>query len=180
MYYFEAQVWGTVSDWVMIAVTLATAVLLLLTLKSQKEVQRTQNELFRIESIRFKESIKPKLNFSVCAHQPKTDNKEKRILSLEINNETTGTALKISRLLETHTNNAQLSGTDGLDSKRNHLTKDDKPILFHFGINSASVQYILFTIRYEDVAENRYKQRVLCVYDEDYGTKIYPSLPEYN
>ena len=49
MIYFEPEIWGTVSDWVMITVTFATAFLLLLTLKSQKEVQRTQNELFRIE-----------------------------------------------------------------------------------------------------------------------------------
>lgn len=180
MIYFEPEIWGTVSDWVMIIVTFATALLLLLTLKSQKEVQRTQNELFRIESIRFRESIKPKLKFSVHANQPKTDTKDKRILTLEINNETTGSALKISRLVEINTNTNQLFGPDGLDGKRDHLTKGDKPILLHFGIDSNSVQYILFTIRYQDVGENKYKQRVLCVYDDDYGTEIHPSLPEYD
>lgn len=180
MFYFEAQVWGTVSDWVMIIVTFATALLLLLTLKSQKEVQRTQNELFRIESIRFKESIKPKLNFSVHANQPKTEDKEKRILTLEVNNETTATAFNISRVLEINTDTIQLSGTEGFDRKRDHLTKGDKPILLHFGINASSVQYILFTIRYQDVAETKYKQKVLCVYDDDYGTEIHPSLSEYD
>lgn len=178
MIYFEPEVWGTVSDWVIIIVTVATAFLLLLTLKSQKEVQRTQNELFRIENIRFRESIKPKLNFSIHAHQAKTEDKEKRILTLEVNNETTGIALNISRMVEVNTNTKQLVGPEGLDGKRNHLTKGDKPILLHFGLDCTSVQYILFTIRYQDVAETKYRQRVLCVYDDYYGTEIHPSLPE--
>ena len=88
--------------------------------------------------------------------------------------------MKISRLVETNTNTNQLFGPEGLDGKRNHLTKGDKPILLHFGIDSNSVQYILFTIRYQDVAETKYKQRVLCIYDDDYGTEIHPSLPEYD
>ena len=103
-------------------------------------VQRTQNKLFRIESIRFKESIKPKLIFSVHSNQPQTDTKEKRILSLELNNETNATAFNISRVLEVNTNTVQLSGIEGFDRKRDHLTNGDKPILLHFGINASSVQ----------------------------------------
>jgi hypothetical protein len=177
-YSFDADIWGTVSDWVMIFVTFATAILLLLTLKSQKEVQQTQNELFRIESIRFRESIKPILKFSVHKYQPKTDNKDKRIFTLEVNNETNATALHITRHVETNENTKQLFGPEGLDGKRDHLTKGDKPILLHFSIDSETSTYILFTIKYKDVAETKYKQRVLCLYDEDYETEIHPSLPE--
>ena len=176
--YFDPNIWGTVSDWIMILVTFVTAILLLLTLKSQKEVQQTQNELFRIESIRFRESIKPKLVFSVHQHQPKTDNKDKKIFALEITNETQTTAFNITRQVETNEITKQLVGLDAFDNRRDHLTKGDRPIVLYFGIDSETTKYILFTIKYEDVAETKYKQRVLCIYDEDYATEIHPSLPE--
>lgn len=59
MLQFDPEIWGTVSDWLMVAVTMLTAYYLYKTLKSQKEVQITQNKLFEIESVRFRESIKP-------------------------------------------------------------------------------------------------------------------------
>ncbi|MDP9076163.1 MAG: hypothetical protein M3O71_01965 [Bacteroidota bacterium] len=41
---FLSDVWGTVSDWVMIAVTTITAIFLYKTLKSQKEVHGDSDE----------------------------------------------------------------------------------------------------------------------------------------
>ncbi len=43
-FYFNAQVWGTVSDWVMIGVTAATAYYLYQTLQSQRETQDLQQK----------------------------------------------------------------------------------------------------------------------------------------
>ena len=40
----------------------------------------TQNELFKIESIRFRESIKPILKYSVSDHQGKSSDGKKKIL----------------------------------------------------------------------------------------------------
>jgi hypothetical protein len=57
--YFDPDIWGTVSDWFMVIVTIVTAFYLYKTLQSQKNVQETQNKLFEIETIRFRESIKP-------------------------------------------------------------------------------------------------------------------------
>ncbi|MDP4239652.1 MAG: hypothetical protein Q8904_09325 [Bacteroidota bacterium] len=181
-YLFVPEIWGTVSDWVMIAVTFATALLLLLTLKSQKKVQQTQNELFRIEKIRFKESIKPMLKYSVSKDQAKSDNKNRKLLTIEVINETSSSALKISRFVADNEQTIQLfSGIVSLDSKCDHLTKGDKPLLFHFGINLESAvfsHYIIFIMKYQDIAETKYQQRVICIYDEDYGIEIHPSLPE--
>jgi hypothetical protein len=61
---FHADTWGTVSDWAAVIVYGVTGYLIFRTLKSQQEVQRTQNELFKIERIRFNESIKPILKYS--------------------------------------------------------------------------------------------------------------------
>lgn len=50
----KAEIWGTVSDWVMIIVTIVTAYFLYHSLKSQRE-------LTRMEQARFIDSIKPDL-----------------------------------------------------------------------------------------------------------------------
>lgn len=61
---FLAEVWGTVSDWIMIMVTSVTAYFLYKTLRSQKDVQQAQNKLLKIEQIRLREDFKPKLDYS--------------------------------------------------------------------------------------------------------------------
>lgn len=63
-YKFSPEIWGTVNAWMMYGVAIVTAVFLFKTLRSQQEVQKTQNELFRIERLRFNESIRPKLKYS--------------------------------------------------------------------------------------------------------------------
>ena len=180
-YLFSPDIWGTVSDWVMIAVTSATVVLLLFTLKSQKDVQRTQTELFRIENIRFRESIKPVLKYSVSKHKAQSSDEKKKLLTIEVINETSSPALKISRFVAENEQTQQLiSGAMGFDGKRNHLTKGDNPLLFHFGIDSSGhdLHFLSLIFKYQDVAETKYQQRVICIYDEDYGIEIHPSLPE--
>lgn len=62
---FNAEVWGTVSDWYMVIVTLITAIFLYKTLKSQKDVQKEQNRLFKIEELKYLYSIKPKVNLTI-------------------------------------------------------------------------------------------------------------------
>lgn len=54
-----AEVWGTVSDWMMILVTIVTAVLLLLTFESQRKVQEDQNLLYELEQKKYLATIKP-------------------------------------------------------------------------------------------------------------------------
>lgn len=62
---FYAEVWGTVSDWVMIAVTAGTAVFLFLTLRSQIKVQKAQQKIMRIEYNKFLDYIKPELTIKI-------------------------------------------------------------------------------------------------------------------
>ncbi|WP_313511655.1 hypothetical protein [Sphingobacterium sp.] len=61
---FSSGVWGTISDWVIIFITLISAILLLLTLKSQIEVQRDQNVLHNIEVKRFRKQNVPHIYFT--------------------------------------------------------------------------------------------------------------------
>ncbi|SHM44361.1 hypothetical protein [Flavobacterium chilense] len=88
MWQFDPEIWGTVSDWLMVAVTTLTAYYLYKTLKSQKEVQITQNRLFEIESVRFRESIKPDLKYKISENIITPQEKENsRIYSIEVTNE---------------------------------------------------------------------------------------------
>lgn len=60
-----ANVWGTISDWMMILITIVTAVLLLLTLKSQKKVQDDQRLMFQLEQKKHRNSIKPAFDIKI-------------------------------------------------------------------------------------------------------------------
>ncbi|MEJ2905077.1 hypothetical protein WAE58_21710 [Pedobacter panaciterrae] len=57
---FNAEVWGNVSDWAMIAVTLLTAVFLWFTLRSQTKVQDLQAKLTAIEQFKHRRLLFPR------------------------------------------------------------------------------------------------------------------------
>ncbi|MES2265463.1 MAG: hypothetical protein V4520_01805 [Bacteroidota bacterium] len=143
-------------------------------MKSQKEVQHTQNELFKIESIRFKESIKPLLRYTATTEMMLTDEEDKKILTVKMSNETDGAALKISKILSEKN---QIFIPLNFSDKRDHLSKEDEPLLFHFLIDVKAVGFIKFTINYQDIAGTKYKQSIFCICDE-IGIELHPYLPE--
>lgn len=61
------DVWGTVSDWVMVLVTFVTAILLWQTLKSQSLVQQMQKGITDKEKFKHTQSIMP--YFSISGHR---------------------------------------------------------------------------------------------------------------
>jgi len=176
----DPEIWGTVSDWVMVIVTTFSIYLLYTTLKSQRDVQKMQNELFRIENVRFRESIKPILKFSLSGHFGQSSNQNEKLITIEVTNEANSLATNISRIVAENNELIKQVFTADLDNKRNHLTKGDKPLLFHFVVDKRHTQYIIMIFKYQDVAGTSYQQRVLCIYDEDYPVEFYPSLPETN
>lgn len=178
-HFLPPEIWGTVSDWVMILVTSITALFLFRTLKSQREVQKTQNELFRIENIRFKESIKPSLKYTASTDKMIPGDTDKKILTIEVINETNGMALNISRIVSQNEQTSQIFIPTGLSDKRNHLKQGDNPLLFHFLIGSGSPAsgWVSFALNYQDISGTKYKQGVICICDE-LGIEINPYLPE--
>jgi hypothetical protein len=71
---FQSEVWGTVSDWLMILVTIVTAYYLYQTLKSQKIVQEAQSRITIIENERYRHEHFPLFKVE-CTHSDyeKTD-----------------------------------------------------------------------------------------------------------
>lgn len=177
MWYFNPNIWGTVSDWSMVIITSVTAYYLYRTLQSQKEVQTTQSKLFEIESIRFRESIKPILKFSISNEViTPEEKKNSRIYTIEIKNETHNNALDISVDHREGDNVKRVA----FERPQSHLKNDDKPYLVHFLIEdfTKSLNYIIFTVNYNDVSGTRYRQGVIGIID-GFGTEIRPSsLPE--
>jgi Ca2+/Na+ antiporter len=176
MWQFDPEIWGTVSDWLMVAVTTLTAYYLYKTLKSQKEVQTTQNKLFEIETVRFRESIKPVLKYKISENIITPGEKENsRVYTIEIINETHNTAFEIS------VDHSEMEGVNRIawaPQKQNHLKKDEGIYLLHFLIeNFGSHHYVIFSISYKDVSGTKYKQGVLLRIDS-YGDEINPYLPE--
>lgn len=174
----NAEIWGTINSWMIYGVTMVTAVFLYKTLRSQTEVQKTQNELFNIENTRFKESIKPTLKYSASTDKMIPGEEDKKILTVEVTNETENIALKISRILSQERLN-QIFIPMSLDDKRDHLKKGDNPLLFHFLIDSKSPisDWTVFEITYEDISGSKYKQRIICICDK-FGIEINPYLAE--
>lgn len=168
---------GTISDWFMVIITTVTAYYLYKTLQSQKEVQQMQNRLFEIESIRFRESIKPVLvyKFSDIKHTPTEEGKE--ILSIEIANESNQMALELSPDYSESSYARPILIPMDFSYMKRHLEKGGKPYLIHFLITQNVLNYIVFSITYQDVAGTKYKQGVLCIKDK-HGSEINPFLPE--
>jgi hypothetical protein len=174
----DPTIWGTISDWVMVLVTVLTLFFLYRTLQSQKDVQKMQNELFRIESVRFKESIKPTLKYSLSKHSGELGDNGKRLMTLEVTNETNSLATNISKHVTETDQATQIFIPMSLDDHRDHLTKGDKPLLFHFAVDKRRMQYHLMNFKYQDIAGTKYQQRVICIHDENFPIEIHPSLPE--
>lgn len=179
MYLFPVEIWGTISDWVMVSVTTITAYYLYQTLKSQKEVQQIQNELFKIESLRFRESIKPILKFSASTDKMIPGDEDKKILVFEVSNATESAALEVSRFVTEHAQEQQIFIPRGLDDRRQHITKGDNPLVFFFLIDTKAPasEWVAFALTYKDIAGVKYMQRIICICDS-HGIEINPSLPE--
>jgi hypothetical protein len=68
---FQAEVWGTYSDWIMVLVTIVTAIFLWRTLNSQMIVQKLQQQTTNIENERFRLEVKPNFTMLISKKQIK-------------------------------------------------------------------------------------------------------------
>jgi|GEM_PF-5301439 len=80
---FQSDVWGTVSDWIIVLVTACTGLFIYLTLRSQTKVQSLQQELLKIEKFRYRKQFEPE--FIITSHSEWTSEPQKKlIVSLSI------------------------------------------------------------------------------------------------
>jgi hypothetical protein len=156
IFHFPADVWGTVSDWIMIFVTSVTAIFLYKTLQSQKEVQLAQNDLLKIEQYRLRESKKPILKyFRMFGFVPA--NLSHDFISISISNESQNPALNVKITL--HKN--QVADINFYGDVPQHLIPNGGNLVPNFYIKSLENQIpfrVDFTVTYEDEIGTKYKQ----------------------
>lgn len=177
--YFNVDIWGTVSDWFMVGITVITAYYLYKTLKSQKEVQETQTKLFKIESIRFRESIKPFFKYTKSNENYVKGEQKYNMIGIEIINENESLANFISVNFE-KTKNVErvMIPRDYAAVDVKHLKKGDKAIIlgFLFHDKTINVEHFKFEVTYQDISSIKYSQTVFCLLvDKEFN--IYPQLP---
>jgi hypothetical protein len=158
---FPADVWGTVSDWVMIIVTTITAYFLYKTLKSQKEVQQAQNKFLEIEQVRLREDYKPELDYNRFEKQLNINQPGKQAVSFSIRNKSENRALNVTTI---YSDDEKFPAITQAPNPRT-LLKNEIDMSLHYlaDISNGALEYeITFTIEYEDVAGTKYQQTVLC------------------
>ena len=179
---FLSDIWGTVSDWVMIGVTSLTAFFLYKTLKSQKEVQQAQNKILQIEQLRVREDFRPVLSYSryedglIIKDIDKNLMIGKNLFSFAVHNFSNNDALNISPIFSNDKKVTPLY----IPSFRD-LLKGEKHISLHFIVDSFAGNLFIYNFRfaltYQDVAGTKYKQDVLC-YKSTNEEGIIASTPE--
>jgi hypothetical protein len=157
---FPVEIWGTVSDWIMIIVTTITSYFLYNTLKSQKEVQQAQNKLLEIEQIRLREDFRPNLKYSRFTENVRIDKPNKDVVSIAVRNISQSIAMNVKPIYFPDDN------VEPIVFKPNPrtLVQNEKYLSLHFLVNSSIGEYlnciIKFSIEYEDIAGTKYIQTV--------------------
>ena len=167
---FNPNIWGTVSDWTIILITAITAYFLYKTLKSQKDVQKTQNELYNIENARFIESIKPILKFSESKEKHTIIEDYYDIISIEIQNISGNIAKNIDIVFENNDNVKRIIiPKNYLTNSLKDITNLDESYFLHILIikKPIAVEFIKFEVKYQDYTNRKYKQNVVCIYEEN-------------
>jgi hypothetical protein len=174
---FPADIWGTVSDWVMIGVTSATAILLLLTLKSQKEVQKAQNELLKIEQYRLRESKKPILKYSRGMFGFVPENIKNNVISISISNEGVNPALNVKVILP---KNKQVEIKYYGDVPQNLIPNGSNifPNFYMKSLETVIPFQVDFTVTYQDEIGTKYKEETYFKVRAKDFFEMDSSLPE--
>ncbi|HEY8784409.1 MAG TPA: hypothetical protein VIM16_22480 [Mucilaginibacter sp.] len=90
---FPVEIWGTVSDWIMILVTGITGMIIWLTLKEQKKVSSEQQKVTYLQQLQFIVNIQPVFDFPLNKNGTKDYTRIKLIknfaYNLEIENKST-------------------------------------------------------------------------------------------
>lgn len=170
---FNAEVWGTFSDWIMVVVTGATAFLLYKTFKSQIAVQKSQQKITDIEGERFRVEYKPvfELVFQPIVNKPFDTYVRSYVhLKMTISNRD----CKNFEVIEFTTINAVSISKNhiGLTLPIDYMSAPDTYDL-HFQIDTSLALFpnegapLIFYLQFDDIIGNRYRQEYTYGFKEE-------------
>ncbi len=180
---FPAEVWGTVSDWVMIVVTSLTALFLYNTLRSQKDVQKAQNKLLEIEQLRLREDFKPLFQYTLfqdaeaIKRLPRDLTCNEQLISISVKNKSEYRALNVkANYTETNCVKQMIETLNPKD------IDGENKFSLHFivaNFTEGSLIYLIpFMCTYQDVAGTKYRQNVFCYKSIKNEEFVHVSVPE--
>jgi hypothetical protein len=156
---FSAEVWGSVSDWSMVAVTFYTLRYLRDTLKSQKEVQQLQQENTRIEQFKHRQSLLPTFSLETTTFK---DNSVGEYLNIIIQfnfKANHNPAFKVTFGDSKYNDTWQMN----VDLNKESTALKDSQVVIHAAletklINDMFTDSISFALNYNDADRNNYNQ----------------------
>lgn len=172
---FNAEVWGTVSDWSIAFITIITALLLYSTFKSQINVQKNQQRITDIESERFRIEYKPILQLTVDTITNKTLETHTQSyihISLKIiENDCKDLNILVQNNVSTVDNVSVSKNHTGLAFPIDYIYQPDNYDL-HFTISSLTQLFphegatLWFFLEFDDVIGNSYRQEFIYIFQD--------------
>jgi hypothetical protein len=171
---FQADVWGTFSDWIMIIVTGITAYYLYRTLQSQKEVSILQKKITDIESYKHRMGILPRFKVDFIRKDiMNSSNTVSGMFSARFtNNENMALNTVFKIIVEEDVDFRPLFANPYLNpriqpSERILLTSKFSAFTHSSATHLNMFWYPLnLEIQYNDVDKNHYKQAISCVFSD--------------
>lgn len=165
---FNASVWGTASDYIMILVTATTAIYIYRTLKSQQETQKILSRQINLEEAKFRLQIVPKFEADLRKEEdPKT-----YIVSPSITLNLQDHGAQYLRVFLREESKYYVSESPPYERGMNKgytyvikikLTEAHEP---GYTLDTSSDNFEILYLEYQDVAGNRYIQRVVMLLRE--------------
>lgn len=161
---FYAEIWGTVSDWIMVCVTALTAWFLWRTLRSQQAVQSHQSSLMQLEFQRYRDSILPTWEFNLEREQILHDNGIEVDIAFDM-----AIVLKRGQAYDvTVTWNIQSLSSIALSPIIRSFVNTNEGIFFYCSFNGLIVDMnndevvgsVIFDVSYHDSMGNHYTQLI--------------------
>jgi len=165
---FDPAIWGTASDWIMIAVTFFTAIYLVKTFKSQEKIQELQEQLHNYESVRFINEMQPTFYAQSSYSDGETINDGedlKHVMHLYLTNTSKGTAkdIRVSFFDQDENTSDVYRFTFGYPNELLVPNFIVVPVVINYD-EDANPNYIVDTdlvVHFFDLYDNEYEQEVL-------------------
>lgn len=172
-YPFQANVWGTASDWATVVATVVGLIYIIRTFRSQIEVQQSQVTLLQMETDRFVDEKKPHFeveNIEYTGEQVDSDNPNFAVL-LKKNGQLDGLELKIAAHGFVIENNSPLKA---------YKEHERLSILYYKKTTETPTNNFHCFITFKDRYGNRYRQ-VISSWQNLKGQREYSiSIPKMN
>jgi hypothetical protein len=158
---FDADVWGTFSDWIIAAATVGSIILLVKTLRSQTSVQILQLRVTRIENEKFRVENLPKFEIKISNVVYGDTTQERFELSVLFNIYLLKNSAVNAKIIATPSH-GQITNSDAIQSRITLTEQSKQPFKIIIMVNKTTYTEIglriLLNMTFCDMVGNKYSQ----------------------